>query len=74
MNSNNKLGRDRYRKGSDRRGSEERKPILEQSATRQKRWKDMYETGELEAEDVRLNGEYDVDLDDDDDENDPKAK
>lgn len=65
MNSNNKLGRDRYRKGSDRRGSEERKPIVDQNATRQKRWKDMYETGELAAEDVRLNGENDVDLDDD---------
>ncbi|MBM3264515.1 MAG: hypothetical protein FJY97_13955 [candidate division Zixibacteria bacterium] len=54
MNSRNNKSRDRYRKNADRRGPEDRRPVLEPKPERHKRWKTLYETGELEDEDTQL--------------------
>jgi hypothetical protein len=69
MNARPNKNRDRHRKSRDRRNPEERKFVIDQKPTRQKRWKDMYETGELEDADTLLEDDEDFSLLDDDTEN-----
>ena len=54
MSTRNNKRQDRNRKPTDRRNHEERRPLVSPKSNRQKRWKDLYETGTLGADDLLL--------------------